>query len=599
MKFEGRTAGLKFLAHCFRGFTGATAATLVFLILGRAAATAEPIYLKQIIDGLSANAGFAAIAGAVWIYFSLRLGTIAAEVLRDFIFAPVEIGVGRNVSENVYDYLLRLQVAFHAEQQTGALARKIARGTRALTFILDFMVMNILPTLIELVFVTALLLRLYPPAYGLITFVTVVAYTFFTVWSTEKRQVYRLNANRAEDEASGVQIDSITNIETVKYFNSEDFCRRRFGAAIQRWFDLSTRSNRLFAAITGGQNLLVLIGLGAILLLAIRQTAAGSLTVGDLVLLSTYVVRLSVPIGTLGFVYRGIKDGLADLDAMARIFDHPVEVQEPASPASLPQPAGNVAFENVTWSYPGRPPVFRNVSFSVAAGERVAIVGPSGAGKSTLVKLLFRFMDPVDGKVTIDGIDLRMLSSDTRRRLLAIVPQEPVLFNDTIRANILFGCPDAGQQEVETACRLANIAGFIESLPDGYDTTVGERGLKLSGGEKQRVAIARAILRDPCILVFDEATSSLDSHSERLIQDALDEVSRGRTTLVVAHRLSTIIDSDRIMVLQSGEIIEQGSHQELLLQNGLYAQLWQIQSRSTGEEELEIKPDALIAGPVS
>lgn len=581
----GGRPGLRFLLDCFGGYGRATAATIFFLILARAAATAEPLYLKEIIDGLTTGSGLAAIIPAVWIYFLLRGGSALGEFLRDWIFAPVQIGVGRNVSERVYDYLLRLQVAFHAEQQTGSLSRQIARGTRALPFILDFTVMNILPTFIELLFVTVLLLRMYPPEYGIITFVTVMLYTIFTVWSTEKRQFYRLSANRADDEASGVQMDSITNIETVKYFNNEDLCRRKFGAAVARWWDLSTRSNRLFAAITAGQNLLILLGLGSILLLAIRQTAAGLLTVGDLVLLTTYVVRLAAPIGTLGFVYRGIKDGISDLDAMARIFDTPITVTEPESPQALEKPAGGVVFDNVVWGYPGRPQVFKGLSFEIKPGERVAIVGPSGAGKSTLVRLLFRFMDPQSGRVLIDGVDLRNLSAETRRRMTAIVPQEPVLFNDTIQANVLFARDDAPPEDVQGACRLANIADFIDTLPEGYDTRVGERGLKLSGGEKQRLAIARAILRDPCILGFDEATSNLDSHSEKLIQDALDLVSRGRTTIVVAHRLSTIVDSDRIFVLQAGDIVEQGSHSELLAQQGLYARLWAIQSQSPGEDE--------------
>ncbi len=591
-------ANLGYVRDCFRGYWPHVAATLLFLTLARACATADPIYLKQIIDGLGAHQPMAALTAAVTVYFALKVGTFLGELLRDWIFAPVMVGVGRKVSEVVFEYLLQLPVSYHAEQKTGALARKIARGTRAITWILDFLVMNILPTLVELVFVTALLLRLYPGSYGLITLTTVVIYSWFTVWTTEKRQRFRLNANLADDEASGLQIDSITNIDTVKYFNNEPLRQRQFAGAIRRWYDLSVRSNRLFAAISAGQSAILLVGLGAILLLAVRQTAAGLLTIVDLVLLSTYVVRLSTPIGVLGFIYRGIKDGIADLDEMGRIFTHPITISEPERPVALPHPRGEVAFDRVSFSYQGREQVFQDLSLHLPAGARVAVVGPSGSGKSTLVRLLFRFHDPGGGRVLIDGADLRDLSAATRRELLAIVPQEPVLFNDTIAANIRFGKPDATGAEIEAACRMANIHEFIASLPEGYETVVGERGVKLSGGEKQRVAIARAIVRDPKILVFDEATSNLDSHSERLIQESLDSLAAGRTTLVIAHRLSTIVDSDRIYVLSGGRIAESGTHDELLERGGLYARLWAIQARM-GNDQLSsvLSSEALQALP--
>ncbi|MFN3651943.1 MAG: ABCB family ABC transporter ATP-binding protein/permease [Armatimonadota bacterium] len=576
-----------YLWACFRGYGPRIAATLLFLALARAAATADPLYLKKVIDGIGARDPLSVIMNAVWFYFGLRVITIIGEFARDWIFAPVQIGVGRRVGETVFDYLLRLPVSYHAEQKTGALARKIGRGTRSITWILDFLVMNILPVLVELVFVSALLLKLYPGSYGLITLATVVVYTAFTIWTTEKRQIFRLNANIADDEASGVQIDSITNIETVKYFNNERLRMDRFGEGIRRWYDLSVLSNRLYSAISAGQGAIILVGLGSILYLAIRQAAAGLLTIGDLVLLTTYVVRLSTPIGVLGMIYRGIKDGIADLDEMGRIFNNPITVQEPARPVPLPQPRGEVRFEEVTFNYAGRAGVLQGLDLAIPPGARVAVVGPSGAGKSTLVKLLFRFHDPSEGRIRIDGVDLRDLSAETRREVFAIVPQEPVLFNDTIAANIRFGKPDATQAEIEAACRLANIHDFIQRLPEGYESVVGERGLKLSGGEKQRVAIARAVVRDPKILVFDEATSNLDSHSEKIIQASLDQLARGRTTIVIAHRLSTIVDSDVIYVLEHGHIAEAGTHDELLAHGGLYAKLWNLQARLEEAQEQE------------
>jgi ATP-binding cassette subfamily B protein len=580
---------LGYLWRCFHGYEGRLLATLLFLSLARAAATADPVYLKKIIDELGHQATPAALAVPVGIYFALKVASFLGEMIRDWVFAPVEIGVGRRVSERVFDYLLRLPVSYHADQKTGGLARKISRGSRAITFILDFMVMNILPVLIELSFVTVFLLRMYPIAYGLITIATVVAYTAFTIWSTEKRQVFRLNANLADDEASGVQVDSIANIETVKYFNNEPLRMGQYQQAINRWYELSVRSNRLFAAISAGQSAILLVGLGAILLLAIRQTASGLLTVGDLVLLSTYVVRLSIPIGTLGFIYRGIKDGFSDLDEMGKIFLNEITVQEPKNPTPLVNPRGEIRLEHVSFRYRDRERVLSNVDLTIRPGARVAIVGPSGSGKSTLVKLLFRFHDPTEGRVLIDGVDLRQLSDDTRRHTLAIVPQEPVLFNESIATNIRFGKPDATLAEIEAACRQANVHDLIASLPDGYDTVVGERGVKLSGGEKQRVAIARAIVRDPKILVFDEATSNLDSHSEQIIQQSLGRLAAGRTTVVIAHRLSTIVDSDVIYVIERGHVVEFGTHEELLDRNGLYASLWALQSRTeeAPEESLE------------
>lgn len=559
--------------------------TALFLVLGRVAISLDPIWLKKIIDGAGRREPFEALATVIAIYFGLKALTFIFDYLRDVIFAPAEMGISRTLSQELFSHLMSLPVGFHHEQKLGGLSRQITRGGRAVTFILDFLVISILPTIVELIIVTILLLRLYAPIYAFITVTTIVVYTWFTIWSTEKRQKYRLAANDADDEVAGVEVDGLGNIETVKYFNNEALLQKRYGPSIDTRYQMSVASNRLFALISAVQSLILLVGLGAILYLGIRQTLTGVLTIGDLVLLSTYILRLSAPVEVLGYVYRAIKDGLADLDAMAKILEEKTTIHEPENPVALPSPRGKVEFDNVSFGYSDDRLILNRVSFQVAPGERIAFVGPSGVGKSTVVKLLFRFFDVTDGRILIDDVDLRDLDKDTRRHVFAIVPQEPALFNTTLAENIRFGEPDATDEEISRAAEMASIAPFIESLPDKYETQVGERGVKLSGGEKQRVAIARAIIRQPKIVVFDEATSSLDSRSEKAIQESLDTVAQGRTTIAVAHRLSTIADSDRIYVLDGGRIAEQGTHEQLLALNGLYSRLWQLQSKNRDESE--------------
>jgi len=557
-----------------------------FLIAAQITAALDPVWLKHIIDGITAGKNLAALWPVVAVYFSFKLATAFFQYLRDLIFSPAEMGISKTLSERLFHHLLSLPISYHVDQKIGGLSRKITRGGRAVTFILDFLVINIVPTIVGLVVTTAFLLRLYPAIYAVITFTTVVAYAWFTLWSTEKRQKYRLGANLADDEVASIEVDALTNIDTVKYFNNERELEQRYQPSVLKRFQLATTSNQLFALISGIQALILLLGLGLILFLAVRQTIAHTMTIGDLVLLTTYIVQLSEPINTLGFVYRNIKDGMADIAGMSTILQQDINLKEPENPKPLDAPKGKIEFNQVGFGYASRANVLKDVSFTVKPGQRIAFVGPSGVGKSTIVKLLFRMYDPTAGEILIDGVNLLDLSQDTRRHVFAIVPQEPALFNATIGENIRFGKPDATDEEVDAAARAASIEKFIKGLPEKYDTIVGERGVKLSGGEKQRVAIARAIIRNPKILVFDEATSSLDSHSEREIQDALDTISEGRTTVAVAHRLSTVVNSDQIYVMNKGSIAEQGTHTELLKKDGQYAKLWRLQAEGKDPELL-------------
>ena len=573
-------SSLSYLWKFAKPYLGLTIITILFLLLGAAADTLQPVGLKWVIDGVSGNKSLHLIELAVASYFGFTLASALASFFRDYFFASAEMGFSRSLSRALFTHLLHLQTSYHIDQKLGGTAQKLTRGARAITFIIDFMVSNILPTILQLILTTILLLRLYKsPLYGLITLATIVLYTWFTVWATEKRQKFRLASIAADDEVSGLEIDSLANIETVKYFNNEPLQLKAYEPIIEKRYKLSVISNQLFAVVGSGQALILLLGLGSLLILAVNQALAHVLTVGDLVLLTTYVARLAGPISTLAFVYRGIKDGIADLQGMVGILETDIEVPEPKNPLRPKKAKGDVRFDHVSFDYGNGRAVLKDINLEVTPGKRIAFVGPSGAGKSTIVKLLFRLSDPTEGNIQIDGIDLRELAKETRAELFAIVPQEPILFNATIAENIRFGKPDATQAEIEKAAELASVRELIESLPEKYETVVGERGVKLSGGEKQRVAIARAVIRDPKVLVFDEATSSLDSSSEQQILRALHTVSAGRTTIAVAHRLSTIADSDAIYVLEHGKIVESGTHQELLKKAGVYKKLWDIQAK--------------------
>lgn len=582
-----KTVSIWYLLRYFKGYWGAVIVTMLFLVLSKIATSLDPIYLKKIIDGVIGNSPWHALVLVLIIYFGLKLADAIFEFLRDYIFAPAELGLSKKLSSDLFERLLTLQIQYHHNQKIGGLARQITRGGRAIATILDFLVINILPTVIELIIVTALLFKLYRPEYAIITFVTIIAYAVFTVWATEKRQKFRLGYLSADDEVGGRETDALGNIETIKYFNNESQELRQYQPSVTKRYTLGVISNRIFALVASGQMVILIIGLGLILVLAVRQALAHVLTIGDLVLLTTYIVRLSAPIGVLGFMYRTLKDGFNDMDGMAKILQEPITIIEPTHPTIIKHPRGKIVFDKVSFSYNPQRQILRAISFTAQPGQKIAFVGPSGVGKSTIVKLLFRLFEPTSGSIKIDDVTIAALGKEGRRNLMAIVPQDPALFNATIGDNIRFALsreksrdkPNATQQEIEQAANLASLDKFIESLPDKYATMVGERGVKLSGGEKQRVAIARAVVRNPKILVFDEATSSLDSKSEKSILAALQTVAKGRTTLAIAHRLSTIANYDVINVLDKGQIVESGTHTELLKLNGLYAKLWRIQSK--------------------
>lgn len=584
---QNKTIGLPYLFRFMKPYLGLVILSLVFLIAATVATSLQPVWLKKIIDQISAGTTLQALGTVIITYFGLRLLAAILETLRDVLFAPAEMGIARTLSKQLFDHLLLLPVGYHHDQRLGGISRKITRGGRAIQFILDFLVSSILPTLFQLIFVTALLFRLYAPVYAIVTFLTVLSYTVFTIWATEKRQKYRLAANMADDNVSSVEVDTLSTIDTIKYFNNEAEMQARYQPAIDNRFNLAVASNKLFAVISGGQGLILMVGLGIILYLGIIQNLNGQLSIGDLVLLTTYVVQLSSPIAVLGFIYRQIKDGLADLDGMAKLLQEPITIREPEHPQHIKNAKGKVEFKDLYFQYANGRQILKGVNLAIKPGQKVAFVGPSGVGKSTIVKLLFRLYEPNEGQILVDGVALHDLAKEDRRNLFAIVPQEPALFNASIAENIRFGKPNATEEEVHAAAKLANAHSFIEKLEQGYETVVGERGVKLSGGEKQRVAIARSIIRDPKILVFDEATSALDSHSEEIILESLEKAAKGRTTIAIAHRLSTIADSDVIYVLKEGLIEESGTHRELLAKKGLYSQLWKVQAEQKKKELAE------------
>ncbi len=543
------------------------------------------------VDALAPHGGNVATVPVALIagYGLVRLASTGFAELRDAVFASVQQRTARRLALQTFRHLHRLSLRFHLDRQTGGLSRVIERGQTGIQSVLRLAVFNVIPTLLELVMVTAIVWRVFDWRFALVTFTGVASYLGFTVGFSNLRVRYRRAMNELDTEAQTRAIDSLLNYETVKYFGNERFEIERFDGALAKYERAAVRSQVSLNMLNLGQSAIVALGLATVMLMAANEVAGGKMTVGKFVLVNTYLMQLYQPLNFLGFVYREIKQGLVDMESMFRLMGVEQEVSDTPGAAQLAAhladgPAGSVVFDEVRFGYRPDREILRGVSFAVAAGGKLAIVGPTGAGKSTIARLIFRFYDVTEGRVLVDGQDVRDVRQDSLRAAIGVVPQDTVLFNDTIRYNIAYGRPGATQAEVEQAARAAQVHDFVSRLPDGYDTRVGERGLKLSGGEKQRVAIARTLLKDPRILILDEATSALDTHTEQDIQAALRTVARNRTTVVIAHRLSTVVDADEIILLDGGRVVERGTHAALLANRGRYARMWNAQAAEQATE---------------
>lgn len=565
-------------------YRGRAGLALAFLVLSKVAIVGVPLALKGIVDALDTPEGrVLALPIALLIgYGVLRLAGSAFNELRDVVFARVRHGTMRDLSLKALGHLHKLSLRYHLERKTGALSRDMERGTRSASSLLNYMLFSILPTFVELGLVAAILLKNYSPWFAIIVVVTVVIYVTTTFFITNWRMKFRHRMNTKDSEANSIAIDSLINYETVKYFNNEQFEHKRYGETLHDWEDAAVKSQTSMSGLNIAQGALIATGVTLVMVLAAQGVTEGNMTLGDLVLVNAFMLQVFIPLNFLGVVYSQVKHALSDMDRMFTLLHVNEEIKDADNATELDVGDGSVCFEQVAFHYNEERPILSDVSFEIPAGKKLAVVGHSGAGKSTLARLLFRFYDVTGGRVLINGEDIREVTQNSLREAIGIVPQDTVLFNDTIEYNIAYGRCGASHAEIEQAAQMANIHDFIQSLPDGYKTVVGERGLKLSGGEKQRIAIARAMLKNPKILVFDEATSSLDSKSEKAILVALKALAENHTTLVIAHRLSTVIDADEIVVMDGGTILERGPHHQLLEQKGRYAEMWALQQE---EEE--------------
>jgi ATP-binding cassette subfamily B protein len=555
-------------------------AALGCLFAAKVASVSVPVVFKNMIDGFSvADQALALPALLLILYGALRFSTSLFTELREFLFARVTQRAVRQVALEVFRHLHALSLRFHLERQTGGMSRDVERGTRSISSLISYTLYSILPTLVEIGLVLGILFVKYDFGFVLITLVSLTAYIVFTVMVSNWRISIRRAVNESDSAANTRAVDSLLNYETVKYFNNEAYEARRYDEQMLKWEDAATRSQNTLSTLNLGQQLIIALGVTAMMWRAANGVVDGQMTIGDLVLVNAFLIQLYVPLNSLGLVYREIRQALTDLERMFNLLTENREIADAPDARDLPGGPLQINFDAVDFAYDPERPILHNLNFSVPVGKTVAVVGHSGAGKSTLARLLFRFYDVTGGAIRINGHDLRTLKQGSLRAAIGIVPQDTVLFNDSIFYNIKYGRPDASREEVFAAARAAQLHDFIESLPQKYETRVGERGLKLSGGEKQRVAIARTLLKNPPILIFDEATSALDSATERAIQGQLELAAIGRTTLIIAHRLSTVMNADEILVLDAGHIVERGAHRALLERNGLYAQMWALQQQ--------------------
>ena len=566
-------------------YKGRVLAAIAFMVGAKLANVGVPLLLKRLVDAMTLPAGGSAAllvvpVGLLLAYGALRLTNSVFNELRELVFAKATHGAARAIALRTFEHLHGLSLRFHLERQTGGMTRDIERGVRGIESLVSFALFNLAATLVEVLLVLFILARQFDVWFAVITLTALVLYVAFTVGVTQWRIQFRRQANQFDSAAHSKAIDSLLNYETVKYFNNEQFEARRYDESLEQLRRAQLKARSTLGLLNSGQQLIIAVGLVAMLWRATEGVAAGRMTIGDLVMVNAFMIQIYIPLNFLGVIYREIKQNLTDLDKMFTLMDKEQEVADaPGAQALHTNGPVDLRFESVHFAYDPARPILRGVSFDVPAGHKVAVVGPSGAGKSTLARLLFRFYDvgPEGGRILIAGQDIRRVTQASVRRAIGIVPQDTVLFNDTVAYNIRYGRPDASDAEVESAARAAHIHDFIMGTPAGYATMVGERGLKLSGGEKQRVAIARTLLKDPPILVFDEATSALDSHNERAIQAELKSAARGKTTLVIAHRLSTVVDAHEILVMEQGQIVERGTHLQLLAARGRYARMWALQ----------------------
>jgi ABC-type transport system involved in Fe-S cluster assembly fused permease/ATPase subunit len=571
-------------------YRGRVILAVSMLVMAKVAIVTTPIALKYIVDYLDQNRGADMV---LWIplmlvlaYGALRFGSTLFSELRDAIFARVAERAMRRVSLRVFNHLHARELAFHLDRKTGGLARDIERGTNGISFLLRFTLFNIVPTLLEIAMVAGILLVAFNVSYVIAILVSVVVFVIFSIRVTEWRTAFVREANNRDNQSNSRAIDSLLNYETVKYFNNERFEAEQYDEDLDLWEQARLKNRTSMAVLNIGQAFIIGASMVAIMAMAVREVASGQMTLGDFTMVNAYLIQLFIPLNALGFVYREIRQSLVNVERLFGLLGDKPAIEDAADAKALAIAKGEVQFHDVRFSYHQERAILKGINITIPAGHTIAVVGASGAGKSTLARLLFRFFDVNSGSITIDGQDIRNITQDSLRSAIGVVPQDTVLFNDTLYSNLAYGRPGASEAEIHHAARQANLDVFIRSLPDGYNTRVGERGLKLSGGEKQRVAIARVLLKYPPLLILDEATSSLDSISEQAILDALNEVTQQRTTLVIAHRLSTVRDADTILVMDQGQIVESGGHNELLAKDGYYARLW-LQQQHSDEETTE------------